>query len=522
MNISTLLRVSSCVFPHRTAIKEGSREIATYAEFAARVARMAGAMLSLSNGIAGARIVIFSANRPQYIETLWAAWWAGLCVVPVNAKLHPRELSYIAEDSGAAVCFMDEAHRSAMNAEGLLSPTVITISFDSEDYTQLVSSPSIPISEVSENDLAWLFYTSGTTGKPKGAMLTHRNLFAMTLRQYADLGRITEHDSFIHAAPISHASGLLSIAYVAKGGCNVVPQSGTFKEDEVIDLISGGNSCALFLAPTMVNRLILHPNISDCDLSRLRYIIYGGAPMYLDDLKNALRVLDARLVQIYGQGETPNTISFLPSEAHIEIPEHRLDAVLNSVGVPRTGIEIRIVDDAGKDVETGRVGEVLVRSDVTMAGYWQNPAASEAALRGGWLHTGDLGCFDEFGYLSLKDRAKDVIISGGSNIYPREVEEVVLLHEGVLEASVIGRPSAKWGEEVVAFVVRKAGSQVSAPDLDALCLQYIARFKRPKAYCFIDQLPKSHYGKILKTVLREWTETGKFSSDNEHDARSDH
>jgi long-chain acyl-CoA synthetase len=188
--------------------------------------------------------------------------------------------------------------------------------------------------------------------------------------------------------------------------------------------------------------------------------------------------------------------------------------------VPRTGIEIRIVDEAGEDVATGQIGQVLVKSDVTMMGYWNNPAATEATLRGGWLYTGDLGCFDDFGFLSLKDRAKDVIISGGSNIYPREIEEVVLLHQGVLEVSVIGRPSAEWGEEVVAFVVRKAGSEVSGRDLDTLCLQHIARFKRPKAYYFVDQLPKSNYGKILKIVLREWSKLGKFNSDEErHDPR---
>jgi long-chain acyl-CoA synthetase len=519
MNISKLLRASSRILPHRPAIKEGTRPIATFAELADRVARMANAILALSGGTPGARIVIFSANCPQYLETLWAAWWAGLCVVPVNAKLHPRELSYIVDDAGATICFVDEGHVAALNAGDLFENSVRIISFDSEDYALLAASPSIPIMEVGENDLAWLFYTSGTTGKPKGAMLSHRSLFAMTLRQYADLGPITERDSIIHAAPISHASGLFSIGYVAKGACNVVPQSGAFREDEIIDLINSGCSCSMFLAPTMVNRLVRHPDISACDLSRLRYIIYGGAPMYLDDIKKALRILAGRLLQIYGQGETPNTISFLSSESHINIPANRIEAVLNSVGVPRTGIEIRIVDDAERDVATGQIGQILVKSDVTMTGYWNNTSASQAALRDGWLRTGDLGCFDEFGFLSLKDRAKDVIISGGSNIYPREIEEIVLLHEGVLEVSVIGRPSAEWGEEVVAFVVRKDSSQVSWHELDTLCLQHVARFKRPKAYCFIDQLPKNNYGKILKTALRDWIGIAKFTIDEVHEAR---
>jgi long-chain acyl-CoA synthetase len=511
MSIAKLLRASASVFAGSPALKEGTRVTATYAEFAGRVERMANGVKSLAKNAPGARVVIFSANCPQYIETMWAAWHAGLCVVPVNAKLHPRELNYIVENAGATVCFIDEKRVEEMRAESLLSSSVQIISFGSSEYAQLGASNSIPITAVEENALAWLFYTSGTTGKPKGAMLTHRNLFGMTLRHYADLGQVNERDSLIHAAPLSHSSGLLSIAYVAKGGCNVVPESGAFKEDEIIRLINDGQSCTMFLAPTMVNRLIRHPDMSACDLSHLRSIVYGGAPMYLDDLKSALRIVGPRLVQIYGQGETPNTISFLPSKFHIGIPDARLDAALNSVGVPRTGIEIRIVDDDGEDAATGQIGQVLVKSEVTMMGYWDNPTASEAALRDGWLHTGDLGCFDELGFLSLKDRAKDVIISGGSNIYPREIEEVVLLHEGVLEVSVIGRPSAEWGEEVVAFVVRRAGSEVSGRDLDTLCLQHIARFKRPKAYCFVGQLPKSNYGKILKTELREWSNTARWN-----------
>jgi acyl-CoA synthetase (AMP-forming)/AMP-acid ligase II len=231
-------------------------------------------------------------------------------------------------------------------------------------------------------------------------------------------------------------------------------------------------------------------------------MFYGGAPMYLENLKSALATFGPRLWQGYGQGETPNTITYLSKAMHVDDGHPRHEQRLASVGVARTGVEVRIVNDDGRDVPTGEIGEIICRSDVTMAGYWNNPDATAKALRDGWLWTGDMGAFDEDGFLTLKDRSKDVIISGGSNIYPREVEEVLLQHPDVLEVSVVGRHHEDWGEEVVAFVVPKPGRTVRDADLDALCLENIARFKRPKQYVRIDELPKNSYGKILKTELR--------------------
>ena len=238
-------------------------------------------------------------------------------------------------------------------------------------------------------------------------------------------------------------------------------------------------------------------------IDSIRTVFYGGAPMYLENLKEALSVLGPRLWQGYGQGETPNTITCLSKAMHVDDGHPRFEQRLASVGVARSGVEVRLVDDAGADVPVGEIGEIVCRSDVTMRDYWNNPQATASALRDGWLHTGDLGAFDEDGFLTLKDRSKDVIISGGSNIYPREVEEVLLQHPDVLEVSVIGARHADWGEEVIAFVVPRAGRSVSDEDLDRLCLENIARFKRPKRYLRIDELPKSPYGKVLKTALRD-------------------
>jgi long-chain acyl-CoA synthetase len=476
MNIAQLLVAAARAFPDRPAISMGTETVATYAQFMERVARLAGGLRKRCGDKPGARVAIVASNSPAYIETMWACWYAGLCVVPINARLHPKEVAFIVENCGVSLTFTD----------------------DWEDC----SGEAIPLQSVASSDPAWLFYTSGTTGKPKGATLTHHNLLQMSLRNYADIDEVGPRDCILHVAPLSHASGLFSIFHAAKGSNQVIPSSRGFQEDELAGLINHYPNALLFLAPTMVNRFAAHPATARMKTQNLKTLIYGGAPMYLEDLKRALDRFGPCLWQGYGQGETPNTICYLSKEWHARKEHPRYDAILSTVGIPRTGIQVRVVDGEDREMPPGEIGEVIVKSEVTMTGYWGNPEASARALKNGWLHTGDLGVFDAHGFLTLKDRSKDVIISGGSNIYPREVEEVLLLHEGVLEASVIGRPSKDWGEEVVAFVVKKGGASVKEAELDELCLQNIARFKRPKAYFFIDALPKSNYGKILKTDLR--------------------
>ena len=491
MNIAHLLHAAARAFPDRPAISVGRQTVASYRQFVERVARLAAGLRQRCGAKPGARVAIVAANCPEYIEVMWAAWHAGLCIVPVNARLHPKEVAFILENCGTSVCFVHEGDY----------PDSIVLG--SRDYATLFAAAPLACQEVAAAEPAWLFYTSGTTGKPKGATLTHHNLLQMSLRNYADIDQVGAEDCVLHVAPLSHASGLFALFHAAKGSNQVIPESRGFREEELADLVDHSRNCLLFLAPTMLNRFAGHPATARMRTQNLKTLIYGGAPMYLEDLKRALARLGPCLWQGYGQGETPNTISYLSKEWHARSDHPRYDAILSSVGVPRTGIQVRVVDGEDRELPPGEIGEVIVKSEVTMSGYWGNPQASARALKGGWLHTGDLGVFDEHGFLTLKDRSKDVIISGGSNIYPREVEEVLLLHDGVREASVIGRPSQQWGEEVVAFVVKKEGSSVAEAELDALCLQNIARFKRPKAYFFIEALPKSNYGKILKTDLRE-------------------
>jgi long-chain acyl-CoA synthetase len=296
---------------------------------------------------------------------------------------------------------------------------------------------------------------------------------------------------------MSHGSGLYIMAHVARLGINVVPESGGFDPEEIFRMLMRWLRPSMFAAPTMIRRLL--DCAAECDPARIRTLISGGAPLYVEDAIETLQRFGPHLAQIYGQGESPMTIT-TQSKEDIAAREHpRWRDRLASVGRPFACVDVMIADPQDGPVAAGESGEILCRGDVVMSGYWQDKGASAATLKGGWLHTGDIGTFDHDGYLTLKDRSKDLIISGGSNVYPREVEEVLLKHPQVREASVIGRPDREWGEIVVAYVVGSA----KPDELDALCLGEIARFKRPKDYVFVPALPKNNYGKILKTDLRE-------------------
>ena len=325
----------------------------------------------------------------------------------------------------------------------------------------------------------------------------------MCLSHLSDVDSIRERDTIIHAAPMSHGSGMYVFPHVARGAVNVIPESGHFETNEVLDLLRHYKGVSFYFAPTMVTRLINSPEIEASDTGNLKTLVYGGGPMYVEDLACALERLGPKLAQIYGQAESPMTITWLPKEMHAGSAQAGDRERLGSAGIARTGIEVRVVDADERDVPLGEIGEVAVRGDIVVPGYWNDAAASAETLRNGWLHTGDLGAFDDRGFLTLKDRAKDMIISGGMNIYPREIEEVLLLHEDLLEVSVVGRPEREWGEEVVAFVVPRAGAEITPEELDRLCLENVARFKRPRAYRIVGSLPKNNYGKVLKTELRD-------------------
>jgi fatty-acyl-CoA synthase len=485
LNLFTMLDQAAARFPDRDAVYHGERRLCTWRELRDRALQVATTLRQRHP--AGARIAVASENRPEIVELMFAIWAAECVLVPINFKLHPREMRQIIDDAGVSLVF---ASRKIVS--GLAGSTDVPMeTLESDAFSQWrAANPAVPPPTDSAT-LAWLFYTSGTTGRSKGAMLSHRSLTAMTVAHLADIDDPNEACSLIHAAPMSHGSGLYVLPYVLRGARQVVPESGAFDPDEFLDLCQHHPGSSSFLAPTMVQRLV------QTDRSRprnLRTIIYGGGPMYVDSLKKAMAAFGPVFAQIYGQGESPMTITGLRRRDH----ETADDSILGSVGYPRSGMEVAVLRMDGTPASVGEVGEIVCRGDALMSGYWKNPEATRETLKNGWMYTGDMGSFDARGYLTLRDRSKDVVISGGSNIYPREVEEVLLEHPGVTEACVVGTPDPEWGEVVVAFIVGSA----AADELDAHLLQRIARFKRPKRYIFVGELPKNSYGKVLKRELR--------------------
>jgi acyl-CoA synthetase (AMP-forming)/AMP-acid ligase II len=471
----------------RGAVFVGERCVHTWSELRDRVLRLAATLRE--RGAVGDRVAVASENAPEIVEMMFAVWAAERVFVPINYKLHPREMQQILEDSGAAQVFA-----SPKIAEALVPITNLPVeAVASPAYeSRLAATPSERPRDTDPSALAWLFYTSGTTGRSKGAMLSHRNLMAMTVSHLADFDDPDRDCSLIHGAPMSHGSGLYIPPYVLRGARQVIPESAAFEPDEFLDLCDHHPGSSAFLAPTMVQRLV---DTGRPRPDNLRTIVYGGGPMYVDSMKKALDAFGPIFVQLYGQGEAPMTITGLRRADHVDAD----GAVLGSVGYPRSGVDVAVLRPDGTPAGPNEIGEIVCRGDVVMSGYWNNPEATASTLRNGWLRTGDMGSFDTRGYLTLRDRSKDVVISGGSNIYPREVEEALIEHPGVTEASVVGASDPEWGEIVVAFIVGTAAE----PDLDAHLLERIARFKRPKRYLYVDELPKNSYGKVLKRALRE-------------------
>ncbi|MCW9034117.1 MAG: AMP-binding protein [Rhodospirillales bacterium] len=498
MNIAHLLVRAAQIWPYNQAISLGTTPYATYQTFAQRAAVIAGNLLDQYGLFKGDRIAVIMKNCPEYLEALYGIWHAGLTAVPINAKLHTKEFEYILSHNGSKLCIVSP------DLEEAVAPVAEKrVVVGSDEWQVLQDGEPIPIVDCAGSDVAWLFYTSGTTGKPKGAMLTHTNIEQMTLSYFIDVDSVTSDDAIIHSAPMSHGSGMYNFPHIAKGANQVIPQSGQFDPAEIFDLISHYPGTSFFAAPTMVKRLIDAPQAKEADVRNLKTIIYGGGPMYVSDLQQAMDTFGNKFAQIYGQGESPMTITALSKDMLGDKGHPRYEERLASVGVAQTVVQVKILDENNVSLPVGETGEVCVKGEVVMKGYWDNPQATIDTIRNGWLRTGDMGVMDDDGFITLKDRSKDVIISGGSNIYPREVEEVLLLHEGVAEVSVVGSQHEEWGEEVVAFIVTAEGRSVSEKQLDDYCLNNIARFKRPKHYLFIEALPKNNYGKVLKTELRE-------------------
>ena len=345
MNLAQLLAKPAAAWSDRPAVAVGAGTVLTYRDLADRVSRIAAGLRDVHGLAPGDRVALAMTNTPEYVEALFASWHGGFAAVPINAKLHLQEFAYILGDSGAKVCIATEdlAEGIAGLASDLPELRAVPV-VGGTDYAKLCAAEASPMAAAAPNDLAWLFYTSGTTGRPKGAMLSHRNLLVMTLSYYADVDRVGADSTIVHAAPMSHGSGLYLLPHIAKGACQVIPESKGFNGDEFLALLPSYTDVMAFFAPTMVTRLVNAPSLGSADLTSLRTIVYGGGPMYAEDCLRALDAIGPCLVQIYGQGESPMTITGLSREAHLDRDHPRYMERLASVGIPRTDVEVRVCD----------------------------------------------------------------------------------------------------------------------------------------------------------------------------------
>ena len=497
-------------------------QVRTYAESNARADAFAHALAAAGVG-PGDRVALSMRNCPEFLEAMYGAWKLGAVIVPLNATFTADELAWHLDDCGAVLALVDPESLATLaplrpglpglrrvlrhggpgdGGPGQGADAVL------DDELAAYAGRPFPSAAAGRDDLAWIAYTSGTTGRPKGAMLTHGVLNHQCLTTLADVERMEQYHVGMHAAPLSHGSGHNALVFTMKACTQVIHRRWGFDTALWLQQVERYRVAATFLVPTQIKMVVEHPDTPNRDLSSLEWIIYGGAPMYRDDQIRALKTLGPCLVQIYGQTETPMAGTVLTRDEH-SIDDG--DGRERSVGRVRVGIELRILDEKDTEVPPGTPGQICVRGETLMAGYWNRPEATAETLANGWLHTGDVGSMDANGYVFILDRLKDLIISGGLNIYPIEIEDVLLEHPDVSEACVIGVPDPKWGEAVRAVVVVVPGATLDPAELIAFAGTRLAGYKKPKAVDIVAAVPKTAYGKVDKKAVRApyWAGLGR-------------
>lgn len=512
MNVKYLISRAVKEYPNNTAViyKDIRR---SFSDLNARANRLANALMKL-NMHKGDRVGMLLRNCCEFIEIDFALSKTGIVRVPLNARLTGRDHEHMLNDSGANTLIFGEEFTALIQAirpnlktvkefikisEGLSKESLL----GAHDYEDLVKKglPDDPLREVDEEDLHTLFYTSGTTGKPKGAMLTQKSWANVAINLILDYGPILEEDVILNTQPLSHGAGFFVLPYFIKGATNVlIPE---FSPSIVFETIEREKVTVLKLVPSILYQLVEYPDKERYHLASLHSIIYGGSPIAVPRLIEAIRFFGKKLIQLYGQAEAPMCISTLPKRDHIIEGADEALRKLSSAGKACVNVEVRIVDENDKDVQPGEVGEVIVRGYHVMKGYWNLPETTAEVLKDGWVYTGDLGYFDSKGYIYLVDRKRDVIISGAFNIYPKEIEDIIVTHPKVKEVAVIGVPDKKWGEAIKAVVVPKEGVRITEQEIIDYCRDHIASFKKPKSVDFAKELPRNPYGKVLRKVLRE-------------------
>ncbi|HTN09842.1 MAG TPA: acyl-CoA synthetase [Acetobacteraceae bacterium] len=494
-------------FPDRPGLIRGEH-VWSWAEIAARV-RAAAAGLREAGIAHGDRILVHSRNGHAMFESMWAAWMLGAVWVPTNFRLTPGEVAYLASSSGARAHLFEGAFPAHAEAARETNPAAALYLNLEDDWEALATGPAglDYAADVDRDDPCWFFYTSGTTGHPKAAMLTHGQMEFVVTNHLCDLmPATTERDASLVVAPLSHGAGIHALAQVARGAASVLLPGERLDCAEAWRLVETHRISNMFTVPTILTMLARDEAVDRYDHSSLRHVIYAGAPMYRADQVHALRKLGPVLVQYFGLGEVTGNITVLPPELHSIEDDPAFP--LGSCGYPRTGIEIAILDAAHQRLPARATGDICIRGPAVFAGYHNNPEANEKAFAGGWFHTGDLGHLDEKGFLYITGRASDMYISGGSNVYPREIEEALLLHDAVAEACVVGLPDPRWGESGTAVLVPRAGATIDPAAILAHLDGRIARYKIPARVVVWEALPKSGYGKVTKREVIRLLEKG--------------
>jgi acyl-CoA synthetase (AMP-forming)/AMP-acid ligase II len=507
MNLGEMLNQIARRYPEAPGFIRGDR-VHSWQEISRRVDSVASA-LRARGLVKGDRLLVHSRNNLELFESAWVAFRLGVVWVPTNVRITPPEAAYLGSSSGAVAMLYDQGLAHYVDAVREASPAlqqVIAIGEPREGelgYGQLLDEGAAHYrafkpAEVTYHDPLWFFYTSGTTGHPKAGVLSHGQMAFVINNHIADLmPGLSQHSRSLVLAPLSHGAGIHALVNVARGAACVLPAGDKLDCDEAWRLVAEHRVDNLFTVPTIVKMLTEDPAVDRHDHSSLRHVIYAGAPMYRADQCHALRKLGKVLVQYYGLGEVTGNITVLPADCH---DAEESFAKVGSCGYPRTGMQVAILDDAGNELDTGVDGEICVRGPAVFSGYYNNPQANASCFKFGWFHTGDLGHVDEQGYLFITGRASDMYISGGSNVYPREVEEALLTHPAVNEVAVLGLPDEKWGECGCAVIVTTA--EVSDEQLLAHLEPRIARYKWPKRFVRWSEMPKSGYGKIVKKQIR--------------------
>lgn len=472
-------------FSQKVALKDRYRSF-TYSQLGERAYKLV--MILRQKGMRkGDRIATLMSNRLEHIELDLACALGGFIKVPLNYRLHPKEHAYMLKQSGTKIVIGEDVLLNKIEND------LEKITVGSMYEGLLAETEKCVIHEnVNEDDVFAIMYTSGTTGKPKGVMLTHRNIISSAL-SLTMACEITWGDVIGHVAPLTHGTNFLSHASWIFGLTQIIYDK--FDPEDFLEDLYKDKVNIIFLVPTIVNLLFQSSAFNPKKLQHIKTINMAGSPIASSKLSAALSQAGDIFVETYGQVEAPMAITVMPRN---ELKNH-----LESCGLTGSFVDMKIVDDAGNAVPEGKIGEIICKGSLVMKGYWDNPEATSKTLQYGWLYTGDLGWIDENGFLHLVDRKKEVIISGGMNIYPREIEEVLNKHSSVKETCVIGLPCEKWGEKIAAFVVLKEGETADGEELINLCMQHLASFKKPKVIRILDHLPKSSYGKILKREVKQ-------------------